>query len=155
MRGGRIPLNREPCRLAVLLDGAAAATRARAAHHQVAIEVQSPDVIVHVDAMRVRQAIDNLVDNSLRHAHPGATITITACTESDSLRITVQDHGAGFRSLEQVQALISRADGESLPGDGLGLRIASAVATSHAGVLRVADARSRGARVTLTLGHVR
>jgi two-component system OmpR family sensor kinase len=148
---GRMPITRDTSGLRDLLDRAAASSRARAQYRQIAITVQAPDVSVHLDTMRIRQALDNLIDNALRHTPPQGTITITARTTSDSVEITVHDNGPGFTSLDQTRHNLTTDNPTTLNHAGLGLRIAKTVATSHGGDLHINNHRSGGAIITLTL----
>jgi len=103
---------------------------------------------VYLDAMRVRQVLDNLIDNALRHTQPGGTITLAAHVTGDSVEISVRDTGCGFTAPDQLQRTLGR-DGDIWPGRGLGLRIAGTVAASHGGRLLLANREPAGAVVTL------
>lgn len=149
---GRLPVAPDTCRLRSLLEAAAVATRARALRLQVTITVTAPDVDVRVDAMRLRQALDNLLDNALRHTPAGGTIVVSASTTEDELRIVVYDDGPGFPSIERVRTQLARREDDTLAGEGLGLRIARIVASSHGGDLHVGNRDPHGAVVTLTIG---
>jgi signal transduction histidine kinase len=63
----------------------------------------------------------------------------------------VRDTGSGFAALDRLQRSLGR-DGDTLPGHGLGLRIAGTVAASHGGRLLLANREPHGAVVTLELG---
>jgi signal transduction histidine kinase len=100
--------------------------------------------------MRVRQALDNLIDNALRITPDGGTITVTAHAIADSIKIAVRDSGPGFSSLPKTRDLLA-ADNTTLHDGGLGLRIARTVAVSHGGELEVDNLHTEGAIVTLIL----
>jgi signal transduction histidine kinase len=150
-RSGRMPISRAVCDIRWLLESAAAASRARAEAHRVTLDVDAPGTPAFIDEMRVRQVLDNLVDNALRHTPPGGTITLAAHTTRGSVRISVADTGSGFATPDQLQRALGR-DGDILPGQGLGLRIASTVAASHGGRLLLANRDPHGAVVTVDLG---
>ena len=42
------------------------------------VSFEAPDCIVRVDPVWFRQAVDNLVDNALRHTSPGGRVTVRA-----------------------------------------------------------------------------
>jgi hypothetical protein len=52
------------------------------------------------DAVRLRQAVDNLIGNAIRHAAPGSAVEVTghACPDTDPVGIVIEvrDHGPGF-----------------------------------------------------------
>lgn len=147
---GRMPIRRDTCSLRKLLEAAAAAAGARAHRQAVSLTVSAPDVTVQVDAMRLRQALDNLLDNALRHTPPGGTISITGATTEDSVSIEMRDDGSGFASLREARSVLASQE-TGPPGSGLGLRIANTVAASHGGDLRIDNHAPHGATVTITL----
>ena len=107
----------------------------------------------------IGQAISNLVDNAIKHGAPDecggrlAVVKIEAHRGTDSIEITVADHGPGIAKHDRARALerFGRLEGSrSRPGSGLGLSLASAVARLHHGALRLED-NEPGLRVTLDL----
>jgi signal transduction histidine kinase len=148
---GRMPISRAAHNVRWLLESAAAASRARAESYLITLEVGAPDALAFLDAMRVRQVLDNLIDNALRHTSPGGTITLAAHTTRSAVNISVRDTGSGFAALDRLQRNLGR-DGDTLPGHGLGLRIATTVAASHGGRLLLTNRQPHGAVVTLELG---
>ena len=148
---GRMPIKRDISHLRTLLDSATAAHHARALRQHVTVTANAPDLDVCVDAMRVRQALDNLLDNALRHARRATTIQITASQRGESLHIVVEDDGPGFASLQEVRSLLTSDVRSPPPNSGLGLRIAQAVATSHGGHLLIDNRDPHGAVATLVL----
>jgi signal transduction histidine kinase len=149
-RDGRMPVRRAAHDLRWLLESAAAASRARAEAHLTGLDVDAPGVQAYLDAMRVRQVLDNLIDNALRHTPPGGTITLAAHVAGDAVEISVRDTGRGFTTPDQLQRDLGH-DGDIWPGRGLGLRIAQTVAASHGGRLLLANREPNGAVVTLRL----
>ena len=110
--------------------------------------VDAPVVAAYLDQMRVRQVLDNLIDNALRHTPPGGTITLAAHNTGDSVQISIRDTGCGFTEPGQLARDLDR-DADSWPGRGLGLRIAQTVTASHGGRLMLANREPNGAMVTL------
>jgi two-component system sensor histidine kinase BaeS len=143
-----MPVSRAAHDLRWLLESAAAASRARAEAHRTGLDVDAPRVPAYLDAMRVRQVLDNLIDNALRHTPPGGTITLAAHVAGDAVEISVRDTGRGFTTPDQLQRDLGH-DGDIWPGRGLGLRIAQTVAASHGGRLLLANREPNGAVVTL------
>jgi signal transduction histidine kinase len=150
-RGGRMQVSRASHNIRWLLESAAAASRARAEAHLITLEVDAPDASATLDAMRVRQVLDNLIDNALRHTPSRGTITLTARATQASVDVSVRDTGSGFAAPDRLQHNLGRG-GDTFAGHGLGLRIASTVAASHGGRLLLANHEPHGAVVTLQLG---
>jgi signal transduction histidine kinase len=153
-RDGRLPVRREPCAIRPLVDATAAAHQSRAAQHGVALDCDSDVATVKLDAMRIRQALDNLLDNSVRHCQPGGSVRLAARAHASGVTFRVDDDGAGFADVEAERARLASADSSNLGSGGLGLRIAQTVAASHDGELTLANAAGGGASVVLTIPGV-
>ena len=152
-----LDLRRAQADLRELAARSAGHAAARLAAGKVTCRVDvPPGTLACVDAGRIRQAVDNLLDNALRFAPPGSVIVIAAAADGPDIRIEVRDDGPGFppaflpRAFERFRRPDtgrSREDG----GAGLGLAIVQAIAVAHGGR---ADARNKpagGAVVTLLL----
>jgi PAS domain S-box-containing protein len=108
-----------------------AAARRRFADPDVRIDVDVPrDVTLRADALRLAQALDNLLDNAIRHGSP--PITLAAAVDND-VRIRVVDAGSGVPD-ELVPRLFERfAIGGPAGGTGLGLYLVREIARGHGG----------------------
>jgi two-component system OmpR family sensor kinase len=152
-RGGRLAVRREEVALDELLEGLARHFAARAASAGVRISVSAPPERVAVDPLRVRQALDDLLDNALRHTAAGGTIRLWAERGEGVVRIGVEDPGSGFvESFLPVafEAFSRHGDGDP-EGAGLGLAIVRAIAEAHGGTAEAANRPSGGASVTMVL----
>ena len=88
-------------------------------------------------------AVVNLVDNALKYAGSGATVRVQATEETDTVSLVVQDDGPGIPLAERPRVVerFYRLDrSRSLPGNGLGLSIVTAIASLHWGQLYLSDA---------------
>jgi len=157
-RNGRVPVLREDTSLRDLLAASAKLFGARAAGAGVRISTSSPDAYVPIDGVRVRQAVDNLVDNAVRHSRAGGAVALRAEIGGGVATIVVTDDGQGFpagfaeHAFEPFRRASSdRRDGGDAGGAGLGLAIVRAIAQSHGGTVRAENRPEGGARVTLTL----
>ena len=154
---GRLPVQAEDVDVAALAGEAVAAFAGRAAAEGVSL---TSDVAggtrARVDAARLRQALDNLLDNAIRSAPPGGLVTIVGDARGGELRVGVTDTGPGFRDdfLEAAFEPFSRADAGRSRNDGgagLGLAIVRAIAESHGGSVVARNLPERGAMVELQL----
>jgi signal transduction histidine kinase len=118
----------------------------------VRIEIDAAPLAAQLDATRVRQALDNLIDNALRHVAPGGTVSVSATAGDRHVMLTVTDTGPGFSTqvMERMFQPFNRGLGEA-EGTGLGLAIAGAIAEAHGGQAAAENLPQGGARVTLTL----
>jgi signal transduction histidine kinase len=110
---------------------------------------------VSADPHRLAQILDNLVDNAISHAGPGAQVRVTV-EPGDMVKVNVSDTGRGIPA-EHLPYLFDpfyRGDAARTPGgrhSGLGLRIARGLAHAHGGDLRIESEEGRGTRATLLL----
>ena len=151
--GSQARIHRVATPLPELLEQGGRVFAGRAARERVRIEVEAADVIVCVDRTRMRQALDNLIDNAIRHSPAGAAVRITGRTSGDTLTITVADAGPGFASdvLPNVFEPFARGAGSAYEGSGLGLAIVALIAEAHDGAAIAGNGADGGAQVTLTL----
>jgi signal transduction histidine kinase len=95
------------------------------------------------DRNLLTSALANLVDNALKYAGSGATVQVRAVEDGDTVAMVVQDDGPGIPSAERSRVVdrFYRLDqSRSLPGNGLGLSIVTAIASLHWGQLYLDDA---------------
>ena len=92
---GRMPVERVPTSLSALVGERAEAFAGMARDRELELVVRAGDEIAELDPTRVRQAIDNLLDNAVRHCVTGGRVTITATAAAGTASITVQDSGPG------------------------------------------------------------
>jgi two-component system OmpR family sensor kinase len=147
---GRLPVHREDVALARVVGEACEGRRALARDGGVTLEVDAGDDRAHLDPVRVRQAVENLVDNAVRHSPAGAAVRISASREDGRVRIRVDDGGPGFAP-SALATVFEPFAGTDDGGAGLGLAIVRAVAVAHDGDAVAENPAGGGARVTLTL----
>ncbi len=151
--GSRLALATRPLQTDELLHGVSVrfGARARAAGRALAVE-DGPRARVTADRRRIEQALDNLVENALRHG--AGTITLSTRIADGQVELHVRDEGAGFPAAFIPVAFerFTRADpGRSGGGSGLGLSIVQIVALAHGGDARAANHPSGGADVSIAL----
>ena len=108
------------------------------------LELSLPDSLpLTGDRDLLLQAIANLLDNAVKFAPSGGTISLSAATEGGMAEIRVADGGPGLPPQDRARAgeRFFRADSaRSTPGSGLGLSLVRAVAHLHGGELLLEDA---------------
>jgi signal transduction histidine kinase len=131
------------------------------------LSVRSEPAPVHGNRELISQALANLVENAIKYGQPKAaaqplgadataadkTILIEARRDGDRIILAVTDHGCGIPEPNRkhaVERFVRLETSRTLPGSGLGLSLASAVATLHGGDLTLDDAHP-GLRATLSI----
>lgn len=160
---GRLGVQPEETPVRELLDASAAMFARRAAAAAITIEVTAPEATAWLDRARIRQAVDNLVDNALRYAQ--TTITMQAVAGNGTVTIAVSDDGPGlppgslqheadvgaFAAFERSAS--NEADGrpDESGGAGLGLAIVRMITEGHGGQVSAANRPAGGLTVQLIL----
>lgn len=108
-------------------------------------------LVATTDAHRLRQIVDNLLTNALRHTDRGG-VTVTILQREDRLGIRVMDTGCGFS--EEMLDNLEAAKNEDQPlsaasGEGLGLSIVRAILQAMGGKYQIQNTPSGGASVCI------
>ncbi|MBW8906653.1 MAG: response regulator [Betaproteobacteria bacterium] len=138
--GGKIVLRKRVTELgdAVLraLEMASPLLEPRA--HRLSLDVPRRGLAIDADPERIAQVVFNLISNAAKYSEPGSTITLRAWRESERVRFSVRDEGAGiaadmiervFDMFVQQEQAIARSQG----GLGLGLTIVRSLVELHGG----------------------
>jgi signal transduction histidine kinase len=156
-RGDEATLSVSPARadVALLLKRSAERAGGRAAEAGVTCRVIAPaGLTAVVDSGRIRQAVDNLIDNALRFAPRGSEVDLCAEKAGQELVIEVRDRGPGFPPsyLPHAFERFARPDlgrARDAGGAGLGLAIVQAIAHAHGGRAVAGNRAGGGAAVRL------
>ena len=103
-----------------------------------------PGLVVVADAVRLRQAVENLLENALRH---GSAVEVTARAIGDDIRIAIADDGPGVPP--DLDVFASGVSG--VGSTGYGLAVARAIAEGHGGRIELSSESPAGATFTLVL----
>jgi two-component system sensor histidine kinase BaeS len=111
-------------------------------------ELDQPLIHPHLDELRMRQVLHNLLSNAIRYTPKGGSITVSArtLTDNNTITISVVDTGAGI-SPEELPHIFDRFNRTrekletSHDGTGLGLAIVKALVEAQGGSV---DAYSAG-----------
>lgn len=108
------------------------------------------DLLISGDAHLLERAINNLLDNAVRHTPNGGEIVVQSYQEGDKVKFTVRDTGPGFSSedLERVFEPLYRGESSrsrSTGGSGLGLTISRRIVRRHGGELTASNHPDGGA----------
>lgn len=106
------------------------------------------------DERRLEQAFTNLIDNAVRHAPDGGTITVSARREDGHVRIAVHNTGSYIppADLPRVFERFFQMDrNRTADGAGLGLAIVREVVQAHGGSAHANSSREDGTEFVITL----
>jgi two-component system sensor histidine kinase BaeS len=140
----------EPMDVASLARDAAASSAVAGA--AVAVDVPAHPVLVHGDPVRLRQALDNLIANAIRHGASATPVVVRVSHADDSVEIAVTDQGTGIAA-DQLTRIFEpgvRLD-PTRPGSGIGLTLSQAIVAAHGGALEVRSTVGAGSTFTIVL----
>jgi len=118
------------------------------------VDVSPQAATVQADAVALRQALTNLIENAVRYTPSGGEIVVFSKADTAGVWVGVRDNGAGipaehlpriFERFYRVDAARSRAEG----GTGLGLSIVRHLVEAHGGRAVAESEVGRGTTVSL------
>ena len=126
---------------------------------EIEFGVDLPDdrrpAVIEGDAVAIREALRNLIDNAIRHGSKDNEITIglkplgVRGDQIEAYEVSVEDRGPGIAAEEKLKVL--ERFYSTRGGSGIGLSIVAAVAASHGGRLELQDAVPQGLRSVMRL----
>jgi DNA-binding response OmpR family regulator/anti-sigma regulatory factor (Ser/Thr protein kinase) len=158
IEAGKVDLHFEWTSVPLLVDSVLAVVQTIA--HRRGVELVcsvQPDLPeIHVDQMRLKQVLYNLLSNGIKFTRPGGTVRLRASAVKRRLEIAVEDTGVGikaedlsrlFREFERLQ---QSAD-LNPEGTGLGLALTRRLVQLHGGTITIASEFGAGTHVTVSL----
>lgn len=141
--------------LAPMVEDVIQARRQNAAAHNVTVHTALHAAAVSGDSRLARQLVSNLLDNALRHNHPGGEARVAIDAHTRRTTLTVINTGPRVppdqieRLLQPFRRLETDRTADS-PGHGLGLSIVAAIAAAHRATLDVRPNPMGGLRVSVS-----
>lgn len=113
-------------------------------------------LVVRIHPPLLAQVVDNLLENACKYSPPNTPIIVRTWRESDSVLLGVEDRGPGLDPADHSRVFKPFFRGEQarrggLAGAGLGLAVASRIATAFGGTLDVGDRGESGCLFYLRL----
>src|SRR4051794_1265195 len=134
------------------------AARLRAAEVDIDLSLEIPGfpVQVDIDRDRIGQALDNLLSNAIKFTPAGGQVRVRLHIRGQMAEVEVADSGTGVRDTdaERIFERLYRsgsAIAQQVPGAGLGLTIALAIAEAHGGSIGLVKSDETGATFQMQL----
>jgi len=137
--------------------------------HQLAAQAKGIQLTFHdegtvddeaiLDAVKFRQAMDNLVGNAIKYTPEGGKVSVTLTKGANQFAIRIADTGVGiapedhdriFHEFVRVEN-DERTGKELVPGTGLGLPIAKRIINLHGGKISLQSELGKGTTFTVTI----
>jgi two-component system phosphate regulon sensor histidine kinase PhoR len=117
----------------------------------IKIECARDLAAIRGDSGRLRDVLQNLLDNAVQYTPAGGHIIASAVKTGDEIVFTVADNGIGIPQAEQERIFerfyrVDEGRSREVGGTGLGLSIARHIAEAHGGRIWVESAIGQGSR---------
>lgn len=149
-----LPLQPRTTDVAAIARAAVEDARILAQLRDIALVLDAPAAPVErvLDAELVRRAVDNLIDNALKHSRHSGRVVVSVGQEAERAWIAVADDGPGVPE-DVRERIFEKYVQATLPGvsrglnRGLGLTFVQLVARAHGGLAEVEPSEGRGGAV--------
>ncbi len=160
MDSGLLKLEKDPTNIVKLIRGVVAEASIRAENYRVVVKSVNNLPKVNIDAKRIRQVLDNLIDNAIKYSRPQKEIVISAEKINNELLISVADSGPGIPAGELIRIFermyrIEKRVYTGADGIGLGLYICRNLVEGHNGRIWAESTLGQGSVFKFTLPLIR
>ena len=158
LEAGLLKLDKRTTSISKLIQEAVAEAKLRTLSHEIVADVRQRLAKVDIDAKRIRQVLDNLIDNAIKYSGKGTEVVVSARRAGQELLISVVDLGRGIpaEDLERVFDRMYRIEQRLTPevgGAGLGLAICKGLVEAHGGRIWVESELGKGSTFHFTLPY--
>ncbi len=114
------------------------------------------DVEVLGDKDRLRQALNNLIDNAIKYSAPGGEVVVSSEESGRMVRVSIADTGVGIAAehLSRIFERFYRVDKDrsrEVGGTGLGLAIVKHIVEAHGSTIEVQSEPGKGSTFSFAL----
>ncbi len=157
METGRIVINKSKVNIVKLIQRMINNNRGLidAKSLSLTLELPSDEIIIEVDEERLLQALDSLMDNSIKFTNEGGRIKIILNNLYREVEIVITDTGIGIPAkdipfLFQKFYKVNRPDSD-IPGAGMGLVFVKQIVDLHKGLINIQSEPNKGTSVLIKL----
>jgi two-component system CheB/CheR fusion protein len=149
LQTGKLRLTRSPVKWQPIIQRITEALRTDAQTKQLSLIVETEDLAIFADVVRVEQIFWNLVSNALKFTPPGGTVHVRLTRDGPWALLEVQDTGRGIEPslLGRVFEMFQQGDHKPSTrhdgGLGIGLALVKSLAELHGGSVE-ADSEGPG-----------
>lgn len=144
---GKFDLQRRPESLTAIIAGVVQSAQSAmdARQHQFQIEVAADPLLMEADAIRIAQAVGNVIENATKYTPPGGRIALRLARAGQQAVIRVQDNGIGIEpdmAARIFDMFVQAENGDRRPNGGLGIGLALTrkLIEMHGGTITVSSA---------------
>ncbi|MFA5316036.1 MAG: PAS domain S-box protein [Dehalococcoidales bacterium] len=156
LEAGLLNLEKIPTSISKLIKSAVSDAQLRSTGHQIVADQAKRLPKILGDSRRLRQVLDNLLDNAIKYSWKGSKVVVRAQRVGSELMVSISDEGIGIPpgDLERVFDRMYRIEqrlGSSIGGIGLGLAICRGLVEAHDGRIWMESQQGKGSTCYFTL----
>ncbi len=123
--------------------------------HRIEGHVQKEKLWLNLDKEKIKQVLNNLINNAIKYSPEGGYIKVKGKKEKDEFVISVEDQGIGMskNQVEKIFEKFYRANStDNAPqGTGLGMTIVKYIVKTHHGKITIKSKLGLGTTVSFSL----
>ncbi|HEU5121759.1 MAG TPA: ATP-binding protein, partial [Candidatus Saccharimonadales bacterium] len=129
--------------------------RASSQNRLLAVHFPEDLPTIAADRASISEVLSNLIDNAIKYSNEGGAVNVTANTDGDFVKVSVEDRGIGMPG-SVISNLFhkfyrSHRSRETVAGTGIGLYICKAIVESHGGKIGVRSTEGEGSTFEFTI----
>jgi PAS domain S-box-containing protein len=157
METGRIAINKSKVNIVKLIQRLIENNRAQIDSKKLILTLEAPysEIVIEVDEERLLQALDSLLENSIKFTNEGGRIKVILNNLYREVEIVITDTGIGIPEkdipfLFQKFYRVNRPDSE-ISGAGMGLVFVKQIVDLHKGLINIQSESNKGTTVLIKL----
>jgi signal transduction histidine kinase len=158
IEAGHLKLAKVPTSVAEIVERSVHLNNIEAVKKNTRIEMvrTANDPVVEVDRNKIRQVVDNLINNAVKYSPRGSVITVLVHSSDSVAGFAVRDNGPGIPESERHKLFkdYGRLSAEPTGGEkstGLGLAICRKIVEAHNGTIGFENIPGRGCEFVVSL----
>ena len=153
---GMLSIKKAPADIIILCQTVISEARVRAPGHIFTSKLPSKLPKMEIDERRIRQVLDNIIDNAVKYSNPGTEIALSVQRTNNEILFTVTDHGTGIPKSDLPRLFnrmfhSTRGQKTGFAGAGLGLSICKGLIEAHGGRIWIESEEGVGTECFFTL----
>jgi PAS domain S-box-containing protein len=157
---GLFAIEPAPLDIGALVEQVVTELQPTLARHALIYTPPGRPLAVNGDALRLRQVLQNLLQNAIKYSPDGGPIMVAVEEQQQTVSITVSDQGIGIPQAMLPQLFqrffrVASAEGGRVDGLGIGLYVVKEVVTLHGGSIHVESAVGVGSQFRISLPRLK
>jgi signal transduction histidine kinase len=156
LQTSQFAIQRVPVDLGALIQEVVQEIRPVLQRHTIMMNNSGAPLIIVGDYVRLRQVVQNLLDNALKYSPEGGAVQVELEQDDDQACIRITDQGIGIPAaalphLFQGFYRAANVNSHRISGMGIGLYVVNEIVTMHEGTVEVTSDEGVGSTFTLYL----